>query len=389
MKLYILNKDYEQIALIDQADSTLWIKRFNDIGECEIYLPCNYENLEVLQVGNFIYRYDDDMFLQIKTLEIETDVEKGDYIIATATDMCIIFSDRIVWDRIVFSGSVGNFLKKVINDNVINSNQRQRNIPNLTIDEESFNAITDLISKETHSDDILQLIISTCKAYNIGFRVRYDLNAKKLVMVLKKGKNKATTQSEEYIEFSPTFSNILSSSYKEDSSNYKNYAVVGAKDIDESLMYITVWQGNTEPSGENRKEIYVDATSQSREISVEELLLLYPNATLSGNTYSVIIGGISIPVAIVNGDKVTLESIAFEKLLNIIGVNALIEHNRTQSFSGQVDTIDTYEYKKDYDLGDIVNVVNEYGISANAQIIEIFESEDNEKGYEIEPKFQF
>ena len=32
-------------------------------------------------------------------------------------------------------------------------------------------------------------------------------------------------------------------------------------------------------------------------------------------------------------------------------------------------------YKKDYDLGDVVNVVNEYGISANAQIIEIFESD--------------
>lgn len=389
MKLYILNKDYEQIALIDEADSILWIKKFNDIGECEIYVPCNYENLEVLQVGNFVYRYDDDMFCEIKTLEIETDVEKGDYIIATAQDICTILSGRIVWDRIVFSGSVGNFLKKVLNDNVINSNQRQRNIPNLTLDEQSFNVITDLITKETQAEDILQLIISTCKAFNIGFRVSYNLDTKNLVMRLKKGENKATTQSEEYIEFSPTFSNILSSSYKEDNSNYKNYAIVGAKDVDESLMYKPVSLDGTEPTGAERKEIYVDATSQSREVSVEELLLLYPDATLSGNTYSVIIGGISIPVGVVKDDKVTLESMAFEKLLNIIGINSLTDHNRTQSFSGQVDTIDTYQYKTDYDLGDIVKVVNEYGISANAQIIEIFESEDNEKGYEIEPKFQF
>ena len=389
MNLYILNKDYEQIALIDEADSILWQKKFNDVGECEIYLPCNYENLEVLQVGNFIYRYDDDMFCEIKTLEIETDVENGDYIIATAQDICTILSGRIVWDRIVFSGSVGEFLKKVLNDNVINSNQRQRNIPNFTLDETSFNAVTDLITKETQAEDILQLIISTCKAFNIGFRVSYNLDTKNLVIGLKKGKNKATTQSDEYIEFSPTFSNILSSNYKEDSSNYKNYAIVGAKDVDETLMYKPVSLDGTEPIGEDRKEIYVDATSQSREISVEELKMLYPNVTLSGTTYSVINGGISIPVAKVNGDKVTLESIAFERLLNIIGINSLIDHNKTQSFSGQVDTIDTYEYKKDYDLGDIVNVVNEYGISANAQITEIFESEDNEKGYEIEPKFQF
>lgn len=389
MKLYILNKDYEQIALIDEADSILWQKKFNDVGECEIYVPCDYENLEVLQVGNYVYRYDDDMFCEIKTLEIETDVEKGDYIIATAQDICTILSGRIVWDRIVFSGSVGDFLKKVLNNNVINSNQRQRNIPNLTLDEASFNAITDVITKETQAEDILQLIISTCKAFNIGFRVKYNLNTKSLVIGLKKGENKATTQSEEYIEFSPTFSNILSSSYKEDNSNYKNYAIVGAKDVDESLMYKPVSLDGTEPSGENRKEIYVDATSQSRDVSVEELLLLYPDAKLNGTTYSVIISGITIPVAVVNGDKVTLESMAFERLLTIIGINALIEHNKTQSFSGQVDTIDTYQYKTDYDLGDIVKVVNEYGISANAQITEIFESEDNDKGYEIEPKFQF
>lgn len=389
MKLYILNKYYEQIALIDQADSILWQKKFNDVGECEIYLPCNYENLEVLQVGNFVYRYDDDMFCEIKTLEIETDVEKGDYIIATAQDICTILSGRIVWDRIVFSGRVGDFLKKVLNDNVINSNQRQRNIPNLTLDEQSFDAITDLITKETHTEDILQLIISTCKAFNIGFRVSYSLETKTLKIGLKKGLNKATTQSDEYIEFSPTFSNILSSSYKEDNSNYKSYAIVGAKDTDESLMYITISLDGTEPSGEDRKEIYVDATSQSRDVSVEELKGLYPDAALSGNTYSVVISGISLPVAVVNGDKVTLTDMAFERLLKIIGINSLVDHNKTQSFSGNVDTIDTYEYKKDYDLGDIVKVVNEYGISANAQITEIFESEDTEKGYEIEPRFQF
>ena len=128
MKLYILNKEYERIALIDEADSILWNKKFNDVGECEIYLPCESDILEVLQVGNYVYRYDDDMFCQISLLEIETDVEKGDYVIATAQDICTMLSGRIVWDRIVFSGSVGNFLKKVLNDNVINSNQRIRNI---------------------------------------------------------------------------------------------------------------------------------------------------------------------------------------------------------------------------------------------------------------------
>lgn len=389
MQVYILDENFEQIALIDQADSILWQKKYNDIGECEIYLPCDGEAISVLKDGYYTYRYDDDMICQIKNLKLETDVEKGDYLIATATDVCTILSGRIVWDKIVYSGSVGGFLKKVLNDNVINSNQSQRNIPYLTLDEKSFDAITDEITKETQSEDVLQLLIATCKAYNVGFRVSLDINTKKLVLRLYKGKNKATMQSEEYVEFSPAFANIISSSYEEDSSNYKNYAVVGAKDVDESIMYITISLDGTEPSGENRKEIYVDATGQGRDVSVEELLMLYPDAKLSGATYSVVISGITIPVANVNGDKVTLTGTAFEKLLNVIGVNALIEHQKIRSFGGNVDTIDTYEYKKDYDLGDVVNVVNDYGISANAQITEIMESEDNENGYEVEPRFEF
>lgn len=389
MQVYILNEDFEQIAIIDQADSILWQKKYNDVGECEIYLPCDNEALSVLKDGFYVYRYDDDMLCQIKNIKLETDVEKGDYLIATAKDICTILSGRIVWDRIVYSGSVGGFLKKVLNDNVINSNQGKRNIPYLTLDEQSFNAITNEITKETQSEDILQLIISTCKAYNVGFRVSLNLNTKKLVLRLYKGKNKATMQSDNYIEFSPTFANIISSSYEEDSSNYKNYAIVGAKDVDETLMYITVSLDGNEPSGENRKEIYVDATSQSRDVSVEELLLLYPNATLSGTTYSVTISGVPISVATVNDDKVTLTDTAFERLLNVIGINALIEHQKSHSFNGNVDAIDTYEYKTDYDLGDIVNVINEYGISANALITEVMESKDNENGYEIEPRFEF
>ena len=46
-----------------------------------------------------------------------------------------------------------------------------------------------------------------------------------------------------------------------------------------------------------------------------------------------------------------------------------------------------YKYKEDYNLGDIVNIVNEFGISINARITEIIESQDD-NGYTIEPTFE-
>ncbi len=75
-------------------------------------------------------------------------------------------------------------------------------------------------------------------------------------------------------------------------------------------------------------------------------------------------------------------------LLDNLALNKLAEHNKTQEFTGEVDTIDTYEYKTDYDLGDIVKVINEHGISSSARITEIMESDDDEDGHVIEPVFE-
>lgn len=390
MELYILDKDYEKVAVIDATDSTLWNKKYNSSGYSEIYIPCSNEMLAILQEGYYIYRYDDDMVCQIEAVEITTSVEDGDYIIASATDICKKLSGRIVWDKLVFSGSVGEFIKKVLNDNVINSNQRIRNITRLEFDESNLSEINENITMTLEGgEDILQVITTTCNTYNIGFRLTFDIDKQKLVFRLYKGKNKAAIESDEYVEFSPTYSNILSSNYKEDASNYKNYAIVGAKDVDESLMYITVYQGNTEPSGEDRKEVYIDATSTSRDITLEELQAMFPTATLNGNTYYVDISGVPIAIATVDGDKLTVSDFTYQKILNIIGRNALANHIKTQKFTGEVDTIDTYEYKTDYNLGDIVKVVNEYGITSHAQITEIMESDDLENGYQIEPKFEY
>ena len=389
MQIYVLNPDYEVIGFIDEADSVVWHKKYNDVGEAEIYLPCDGNMLALLEHGNYLYRYDDDMFCKIETVEITTDTEQGDYITATAADMCKILSGRIIWDNFTYSGTVGGFLKKVLKENVINSTQAVRNIPNFTLDESSIDSITDEITHTTKSEDILQLIITTCKARNLGFRVSYEKDIERIVFRVFRGKNKATTESEEYVEFSPQFSNIISSKYKTDESNHKTFAVVGAKDSDESLMYVTVYAGNEEPQGEARKEFYIDATSTSRDIAVDELLQMFPSATLTGTTYNITLSGVQIPVATVNGDKVTVTDFAFEKMLETIGYNALVERKQTQSFTGEVDTIDTYEYKTDYDLGDVVKVINEYGIEAAAQITEVWETDDNENGYTVEPTFEY
>lgn len=418
MELYILSPRYDVVGMIDEAESVLWQKRYNDAGQCEIYVPCSTEMFSLLSRGNYVFRYDDDMFCKIETPEIETDVENGDYIISTANDISkVILSGRIVRWNIVYSGTVLGFLEKLVTDNVINPVQAQRRISNFTLYQMSAEEraeFTEKINVSAFTDDLYGLIQTTCKTYGYGFRVFYNIETQKLVFRVFKGKNKASSSGSEYVEFSPTFSNILSSHYKEDESNYKNVVYVGYKSADkddENIYLLSVYDGMDdglpEPQGEARKEVYIDATGTSRDITLDELKLLFSYVRKTTSTvteegkqkyYSIYYSG-DVAVAtswqdVPTGDesteeKITVTDYTYLLLIRSAGNNGLAQHRKTQEFTGEVDTLDTYEYKQDYDIGDIVKVKNEYGISVDARISEIMESEDNEDGRVIEPVFEY
>ena len=402
MKVYVLNPQYEIIGMIDEAESVLWQKKYNDIGDAEVYITCNDVYLELLKRGNYLFRYDDDMVCKIEKREIETDVENGDYIIAPALDICNMLSGRVVRWQIVYSGTVAGFIKKVLTDNVINPAQAARKIPNFKflLDTSNGAEFTEEIDVSSFTDDLLQLITTTCKTYNYGFRLSYDMNARELVFRLYKGKNKALHTGEEYVEFSPQFANILSSNYVEDGSNYKNVCYVGYKGADEKTYLLSLHNGAEEPQGEARREIYVDGTGTSRDITYAELYQMFPTMSKDSQTdaegkvtSTYYINGRGQIVATSEGtgteEKITVSDYTYLLLIRALGNNTLAEHTETTQFRGNVDTIDTYEYKTDYNLGDIVKAVNEHGIQAEARITEVLESDDNEDGHTGEPVFEF
>ena len=70
------------------------------------------------------------------------------------------------------------------------------------------------------------------------------------------------------------------------------------------------------------------------------------------------------------------------------GRDALSEHVILTTFDGSVEPYASYKYGKDYFLGDIVTVRNEYGIETSARITEVIESFD-ENGYTLIPTFEY
>ena len=76
----------------------------------------------------------------------------------------------------------------------------------------------------------------------------------------------------------------------------------------------------------------------------------------------------------------------YATILRQRGKEKLFETGIIEGLSGEVDTTLQFIYRRDWDLGDLVSVENEYGMTATARILEVIEVDD-ESGYKVTPTF--
>lgn len=68
------------------------------------------------------------------------------------------------------------------------------------------------------------------------------------------------------------------------------------------------------------------------------------------------------------------------------GKEAMAETKVTKAFEGEIDATRQFVYGKDFTIGDLVQVVNEYGMEAKSRVSELIQSQDV-NGESIHPTF--
>lgn len=86
--------------------------------------------------------------------------------------------------------------------------------------------------------------------------------------------------------------------------------------------------------------------------------------------------------AMANSEKLAEEMIRLEAL------ETLIEYSKISEFDGEVSPMFQYILGRDYNLGDVVQVVNEYGIQAVTRVVGVLYSEESGSGYTMRPSFE-
>jgi hypothetical protein len=349
MELFVLNADFESIAVIDTYESMIWTDRYNAYGDFEIYFAMDENLLEYIKEDYYLWLKDSEHSMIIEDIKIDADTEEGNRLIVTGRSLESILERRIIWGQRIFSGNLQNAIQTMLNENIISPSVADRKIANFIFVPSTDSKITSLtIDNQYTGDDLYTVIKGLCEENNIGFKIVLT-DDNQFAFSLYAGADRSYDQTENpYVVFSPNFENIINSNYFSSKAGYRNVTLVAGEGEGASRKTTVVGSA----SGLDRRELFTDA----RDISSD---------TEDG----------------------TLSDAEYIAQLRTKGLKNLADHMITTAFEGEVEVTRLFKYGEDFFIGDIVQIANEYGNENSAYISELIISNSDE-GLSIYPTFK-
>ena len=434
MQIYVLDRNLETILVIDEFTSLIWANRYVDNGDAELYLPATKDAFEALRIGNYMARADDDMVTIIRSVEIDTNQENGNYLIVKALDVKSFMDQRVNAGE-SFVGPLEKMLILRIHE-ALDAGPMGTNLRGLWMPagRRLFVAsdYTYTLSGELTIDDSplnLGDVVRGALRY-MGWGIKFYVTDDGAGPVIKPLIYKGAMKWDEVI-FSREYDNLISTKYIENSDGVQNAAL--------SYDDITVnWPGKGYfvwyKDSTDRFEIPYRVQGDARIMTYQTLTEFMPGGTIiagpesnyaywaddvyypwlpgdptnsnsdweivlqNGQLYRHFIGSASdsfihviafLDTQTPSADtEVTLYDYAHEEVLRQRCVSSISGVGQNVTFEAEVDPVGTFVYKQDYDLGDVVCIENDLGMRILARLVEMIEVED-ENGYSLQPKFEY
>ena len=349
MSIYLLDTEFRRTKLIDEYISMIWTDRYAEAGDFELYVAATVDNVSIFKTGMYLSNTLSEHLMIIETIEIKSDIEEGAKLLVTGRSLESLLERRIVWNQTVFKNKNSqDIMFELLKDSIISPVNASRKIDNFIFERlESAQINSIRLDKQYTGDNIYTVINELCNQYGIGFKLIRENNQFHFRLYIG---NDHTQGTDSFVTFSPRFDNLISSNVITSIREYANVACVAGEG--EGASRTTSSAGNEE-SGIERMELFVDARNVSSKTEKDSII--------SPEQY---------------------KSMLLQK-----GMEELNSHQSKTTIESEVDYNGIFKYKKDFDVGDIVNVSNEFGYSGKLRITEIVTS-DSVNGMTIIPTFK-
>ncbi len=337
----IIDKDFILLSEIDDYESLIWARKWHRPGEFELHININKQNTHTLQKENIVLFGDKAGVIRHREIVIDESGKGGETLLIKGSSLSSLVGRRITLPPIgnaydAVNGNAETVLKHYVDVNCVNPADANRKIPNLIIAPNSNRGIN--LKYQSRLKQLNEELEKISMISGLGWDISIDIENKKFVFDVMEGNDLTTNQTENNpVIFSIDFDNIKGQTYIDSDLNYRNQAYVGGQGegVDRSIVEI----GNN-LQGLDRHEVFIDARDIENELD-----------------------------------------------LPTRGQQKLLEMARLQSFESEILNKGTFEYEKDWNLGDIVTVVNpKWGITMETRVIEVREIYEP-SGFKLEAAF--
>lgn len=343
MNIIVLDKKFQPSYILDTYESLIWVDRYNDTGDFEIYTPLNSGVLNNLKEGYYLQIADSYKTMIIERIEISSDFEGGSHLIISGRSLESILDRRVILPKQTVQGSLQTNIKNWLTEAFISPTSsigttysKLRKLSNFKFQQSTDPDVTSsTISKEEiEGAGLLDTIAQKCQEAYLGFEIVLDEN-NNFVFQLYSGADRSASQMEnKLVLFSDQYGNVSSSDFSSDATNFKNFIILKSEKVG------TKYYGNFKGTGLNHREYFESSNAETAS-----------EADYYGNldVYH-------------NGRE--------------ISITAEVDPNNRQ-----------FVYNRDYFLGDIVEVGSEL-VTGRARVTE-YTINITESGKEYYPTFEF
>lgn len=347
MDLWILDQEFKKVAIIDTYESLIWSDRYAKPGDFELYTPVSTDVLTYPVANNYLQTTESEHTMIVEDITITSDTEDGNHIKIVGRSLESILGRRIIWEDMDLTGNLQDAFEKLLNACIISPTDADRKISNFIFERSTDEAIVAMTTDSScaRGDNLLEVVQTLCAYHKIGFKILLNDN-NQFVFSLYRGTDRSYNQETlPWVVFKPSFENVIASDYAENNSEAKTVLLAHSTHGENNDDILRTVGGG---SGLLRKECF-------EEISIEN------GEDLSDTDY-----------------KAKMDEEANTKLS---------EYKVKKTFEGEFETTRMFVYKKDFEIGDLVEISNEYGINSTARITEFIYSQ--EKGeYKRYPTFE-
>lgn len=349
MNILILDKTFQTVAIVDYFESVLWNDRYAKSGDFEIYTTPDSDIVSFVSNGYYLWNKESEHQMIMERIVVSSENDGGNKLIVSGRSLESILDRRILWDKTTLNGNLQNEIKRLLNENFINPTDPNRKIENMVFLDSTDEKITSLTIDSLECEagkEIYDIVEGLCDTYKIGFKLIMD-DDYNFVFSLYCGEDRSYNQEgNPYITFSKKYQNLIDSEYVEDSKDYKTLTLVVHENGEGELRSETT-VSISDDTGLYRREIFTTANNIEDSDTPEQILT---------------------------------------KMIHD-GRETLNENRVQKDFECELDPKQVFVYGKDFYLGDVVQVVDSYGIEFRARVTEYMRSY-SDSGIEEYPSFE-